>query len=128
MPFWQPFQQFLAKSWILSLRDRERSNNYFPSKKIFKRSAGHVGCNFDKVIKLFDTKNGIISLNKQKALAKLLLSKETSLNCTSEHVERSFDNPASIFCVIVQIFLLEVRRWIKKTIFLQIFPPIFFLY
>ena len=33
MPFWQPFHKFFAKSWILSLRDRERSKNYFSLQK-----------------------------------------------------------------------------------------------
>ena len=33
MPFWQPFQQFLAKSWILSLRDRKSSDDYFSLQK-----------------------------------------------------------------------------------------------
>ena len=33
MPFWQPFHKFFGNSWILSLRDRKRSNNYFSFQK-----------------------------------------------------------------------------------------------
>ena len=70
-------------------------------------------------------KNPIISLNEQKTWAKFLHSRETSRNCSSEHFESSFDNPASNFNLIVQTFLLEVRRYFKKRFFYKFFPPIF---
>ena len=99
---------------------------HFPSKKTFKRFVGHVGCNFDKFDKIFTHKSPIISLNDQKSWIKFLHSKEASENCSAEHVERSFDNPASFIQPIIQTSLLEVRKWFEKTIFLQIFSSNFF--
>ena len=44
---------------------------------------------------------------------------------TPEHFESSFDNPARFFCLLVQTFLVEFRKWFTKTIFLQIFSSFF---
>ena len=80
--------------------------------------------NFQKI----HAKGLISSLNDQKTWAKFLHSRETSQNCSSEHIESCFDNPAIIFSLIVQTFLLEVRRCFKKQFFYKFFPPSFFLY
>ena len=97
-----------------------------PSKKTSKPSAGPVGCSFEKNCLKNHAKSPINSLNDQKRWAKFFHSRETSKNCSSEHFGSSFDNPESIFCLFVQTFLLEVRRYFKKRFFYKFLPPIFF--
>ena len=77
-PFGNPSIIFLLKAGYFRSETENPPTITILSKKTFKRSAGHVGCNFDKVAKFFDTKSGISSLNDQKAWAKLLHSKGTS--------------------------------------------------
>ena len=47
---------------------------------------------------------------RPKTLSRISSFQRNVLKCSSEHFESSFDNPASIFSLFVQIFLLEVQR------------------
>ena len=96
------------------------------SKKTSKRSVSPVSCTFEKFWQKIHTKSPTLSLNDQKTWAKFLHSRETPQNCSCEHFESSSDILASIFSIIVQNFLLRIRKWFKKTIFLQTFSSIFF--
>ena len=120
---------FFAKIWLLSLRDQKRSKNYSSLQKSLKTFRYTRRLQFWEFWPKIHTKSSIISLNDQKRRAKFLHSKETSWNCSSEHFEWSFDNPGSIFCLIVQFFLLEIQKCFKKkTIFPPFFSSNFFLY
>ena len=118
--------KFFAKIWLLSLRDQKRSKNYYSLQKSLKTFRCTRRLQFWEIWQNIHAKSSIISLNDQKPWAKFLHSKETSQKCSSEHFEWNFDNHASIFCLIVQTFLLEVRRSFKKQFFNKFFPPTFF--
>ena len=120
--------KFFAKIWLLSLRDQKRSKNYYSLQKSLKTFRCTRRLQFWEIWQNIHAKSSIISLNDQKPWAKFLHSKETSQKCSSEHFEWNFDNHASTFCLIVQTFLLEIRKWFKKTIFPQFFSANFFLY
>ena len=117
--------KFFAKIWLLSLMEQKRSENYSSLQKSLKTFRCNRRLQFWEIWQNIHAKSSIISLNDQNPWAKFLHSKEMSQKCSSEHFEWNFDNHASIFCLIVQTFLLEIRKGFKKTIFPQFFSDKF---
>ena len=119
-------QIFCQKTVIFAQRPKTIKQLLFFPKKTSKRSVYPVGCTFEKFWQKIHIKSPIIPLEFQKIWAKFLHSKEASQNCSSEHFESSFQSPAGIICLILQNFLLGVRKWFKKINFSTNFFLLFF--
>ena len=96
------------------------------SKKILERFRCNRRLQFWEIRQKYHAKSPIILLNDQNTWAEFVQSKETFKKCSVEQRESGFDNAASIFCLIVQTFLLQVRKWVKKQFFYKFLPPSFF--
>ena len=127
MPFWQPFHNFFAKSWILSLRDRKRPNNYFSLQKNLQTFRWTRRLQFWQSCQTFWHQKWNNSAQRPKSLSKASSFQRNVLKCSSEHFERSFENSANFLHLIVQNSLLEIQKLIKKHFFYKFFPPIFFV-
>ena len=126
MPFWQPFHKFFTKSWILSLRDRKRPNNYFSLQKKLQTFRWTRRLQFWQSCQTFWHQKWNNFAQRPKSLSKASSFQRNVLKCSSEHFERSFENSSNFLHLIVQNSLLEIQKLIKKTFFLQIFPSNFF--
>ena len=129
MHFEEPWLKFFAKRRLLSLRYRKGSNNYslvFSPKKTSKRSAAPAPrLQFQESWQKNSRQKSNNFAQRPKNLSRVIHSEDTFKNCSVEHRECGFDIAASNFCLIVQTFLLQVRKWIEKQFFYK-FPPLIF--
>ena len=82
----------------------------FSPKETFKRSAGHIGCNFDTFTKAFTPKVEKIRSTTKQLEQTFFFPKKTSRNCFFGHVDCISGNPAEIVLPKDRYFCSETEN------------------
>ena len=125
-PFGNPSISFLLKAGYFRSETENAPTITFPSKKNIQTFRWTRRLQFWQSCQTFWHQKWNNFAQRPKSLSKASSFQRNVLKCSSEHFERSFEKSANFLHLIVQISLLEVQKLIKKTIFLQSSPPIFF--
>ena len=115
---------FHAKRRFFWLRDWKRSNKYSSlRKKTLKLSAAPVGYSFEKFDKNFKPK--VQKLKRPQNLSKVSAFERNVLKLFPWTLWTSFDNAASIFCLIVQTFCSKSESELRNNFSTNFFPQFF---